>query len=119
MAFSEKSSAAALSHVPHRVWNSSPATTKICAVNDSTNEYMFVSAYEAFKLPAPLKGGASLSTSAVCDRGEGLHHGGSCELFGYTPFSSADERYQLKGDNVLAVEVDSPGAMIPPFGSLV
>ena len=127
--YSEKSSADAMkSGFNDRGWKSVtiPHTNKMLPMNGfDENEYMFVSAYRRhFKLPAALKGkrifvdfGGVMTAAKVFINGSALGE----YKGGYTPFSfELTKDINWKGDNVLAVEVDSTERKdIPPFGGMI
>ncbi|PYS98230.1 MAG: glycoside hydrolase family 2 [Acidobacteria bacterium] len=127
--YSEKSSADAMKPgFNDRGWKAVtlPHTNKMLPMNGfDENEYMFVSAYRRhFKLPAALKGrrifvdfGGVMTAARVFINGRDLGE----YKGGYTPFShELTKDINWKGDNVLAVEVDSTERKdIPPFGNLV
>ena len=103
-----------------------PHTNKMLPVNGfDEKEYTFVSLYRRkFRLPPEMNGkrifvdfGGVMTAAKVFINGKNLGE----YKGGYTPFSfELTNEVNWKGDNVLAVEVDSTERKdIPPFGGLV
>lgn len=103
-----------------------PHTNKLLPMNGfDEKEYTFVSLYRRkFRLPAELNGkrifidfGGVMTAAKVFINGKNLGE----YKGGYTPFSfELTDNINWKGDNVLAVEVDSTERKdIPPFGGMI